>query len=219
MRILELFSGMESFSKAGRLLGFETLTLDNNPIFNPDICKDITQIGYDELQQFKNFNPDIIWASQPCETFSVASIGTHWTGGGEAYIPKTINARIGIDRILKTIYIINELKPKYWFIENPRGILRKIINPIFTKYHISNYKRNTITYCQYGDNRMKPTDIWTNYFDWQPRPTCKNRDPCHQSAPRGSKTGTQGLKDNIERSIVPRQLCEELLMNLRISND
>lgn len=23
--------------------------------------------------------------------------------------------------------------------------------------------RYTVTYCQYGDNRMKPTDIWTNH--------------------------------------------------------
>jgi hypothetical protein len=33
----------------------------------------------------------------------------------------------------------------------------------------------------------------------------------HQPAPRGSQTGTQGLKGNYERSIVPSELCEEIL--------
>ena len=71
--------------------------------------------------------------------------------------------------------------------------------------------RNTITYCQYGESRMKPTDIWTNNLNWKPRKMCKNGMPCHESAPRGSQTGTQGLKGNYLRSIVPYELCKEIL--------
>ena len=37
------------------------------------------------------------------------------------------------------------------------------------------------------------------------------RDEINESAPRGSKTGTQGLKGAYERSKVPYQLCKELL--------
>ena len=70
--------------------------------------------------------------------------------------------------------------------------------------------RHTITYCQYGDTRMKPTDIWTN-LEWTPKPMCKNGDLCHQSAPRGSKTGTQGIKGARDRGVIPPQLFEELL--------
>jgi len=40
---------------------------------------------------------------------------------------------------------------------------------------------------------------------------CKNGNLCHISAPRGSKTGTQGLKGNMERSVVPPMLCNEIL--------
>ena len=40
---------------------------------------------------------------------------------------------------------------------------------------------------------------------------CKNGDPCHVSAPRGSKTGTQGLKGSIERSKIPQKLCEHIV--------
>ena len=61
---------------------------------------------------------------------------------------------------------------------------------------------------------MKPTDIWTNNEKWIPRKMCKNGMPCHTAAPRGSKTGTQGLKGNYERSIVPPILCAEVLISI-----
>ena len=50
--------------------------------------------------------------------------------------------------------------------------------------------RYTVTYCQYGDTRMKPTDIWTNHPNPKFKPPCKNGDKCHVAAPRGSRTGT-----------------------------
>ena len=62
---------------------------------------------------------------------------------------------------------------------------------------------------------MKPTDIWTNDFDWIPRPMCKNGDKCHESAPRGSKTGTQGLKNAKDRGIIPPALFEEILTSIQ----
>jgi hypothetical protein len=106
--------------------------------------------------------------------------------------------------VAKTLDIIHRIKPKYWFIENPRGVLRKL--PI-----MDGYTRKTVTYCQYGDNRMKPTDIWTNCDLWKPRPMCKNGDNCHESAPRGSKTGTQGIKGARDRSVIPIELAVEIL--------
>ena len=71
--------------------------------------------------------------------------------------------------------------------------------------------RYTVTYCQYGDTRMKPTDIWTNHPDPHFKPMCKNGDPCHEKAPRGSATGTQGLKGSKERSVIPAQLCQHIV--------
>ena len=60
---------------------------------------------------------------------------------------------------------------------------------------------------------MKPTDIWTNNNKWKPKPMCKNGDSCHISAPRGSRTGTQGLLNAYERSKIPENLCLEILNN------
>ena len=70
--------------------------------------------------------------------------------------------------------------------------------------------RYTVTYCQYGDKRMKPTDIWTNHTDPNFKPPCKNGAPCHEKAPRGSSTGTQGLKGSAVRSQIPDALCDHI---------
>jgi len=103
--------------------------------------------------------------------------------------------------------IIRELKPKYWFIENPRAGLRSV-------WFMKPLKRYTVTYCQYGFDRMKPTDIWTN-VEWDSPRCCKNGDSCHVPAPRGSKTGTQGEKSSEKRGIIPKELCEEIYRLVR----
>ena len=67
---------------------------------------------------------------------------------------------------------------------------------------------------------MKPTDVWTNHLKdcfnekgWNPREMCfnGNKNCHHQPAPRGSQTGTQGIKGNYKRSIVPKELCRDIL--------
>jgi len=65
--------------------------------------------------------------------------------------------------------------------------------------------------CQYGDFRMKPTDIWTNHPEPNFKPACKNGDPCHVAAPRGSQTGTQGIKGAVDRSRIPDKLTNYIV--------
>ena len=199
MRTLELFAGTGSFSKVMKDNGHSIYRVELDKQFEAELHKDIMDVSVDELPK----DIDILWASPPCTFFSVASIGKHWNIDNT---PKTKEAEFGFMLVKKTIELINQIKPKYLFIENPRGKLRKL--------NIIPYKRNTVTYCQYGDNRMKPTDIWTNVEHWKPRPMCKNGDACHESAPRGSKTGTQGLKNAKFRSIVPAELFKEILETL-----
>ena len=199
-RTLELFSGTKSFSNIAQKLGNSTLTIDNNCQLNPDICKNIFDIELEELPT----EIDILWASPPCQGFSVATIGKNWN---KDHTPKTDKARLAIKLVQKTIEIINHTKPTWWFIENPRGKLRKL--PM-----VAGFKRHTITYCQYGDTRMKPTDIWTNAYWWKPRPMCKNGDTCHMAAPRGSKTGTQGLGNAMERGKIPEQVFKEIFSQI-----
>ena len=201
IKVLELFAGSRSIGKISETLGWTVWSTDLHPFDRIDHAGDILDLDLDLIP----FQPDIIWASPPCTGFSVASIGHHWTGGRGAYIPKTDTARLGMDLVRRTLEIIEHFNPAAWAIENPRGVLRKL--PI-----LDHLPRHTVTYCQYGDMRMKPTDIWTNVSGWDPRPMCKNGDPCHVSAPRGAKTGTQGLKGNYERSKIPPELCAEILL-------
>ena len=75
---------------------------------------------------------------------------------------------------------------------------------------VQDIPRYTITYCQYGDTRQKPTDIWTNHPNPQFKPPCKAGSPCHQAAPRGSSTGTQGIKSKVDKARIPNALCEHI---------
>lgn len=202
MNVLELFAGTKSFSGVAELLGMKTFTSDFDDSFNTNYCVDILNFDTSKLP----FRPDVIWASPPCESFSVASIGKHWNIDNT---PKTAKAEQGVRLVKHTIQLIQELQPKYWIIENPRGKLRKL--PFMQDFY-----RYTVTYCQYGDTRMKPTDLWTNIPDLHLRPICKNGMPCHTSAPRGSKTGTQGIKTYKDRSKIPPELCQQILNQIII---
>ena len=135
MKVLELFAGSRSFSKVAEELEHKTYTTDIEPFDKIDQVCNI--FDFDVTKMVKDFGkPDIIWASPPCTTFSVASIGSHYTGGKNAYIPKTKEAEIGIQIVEHTIKLIANLKPKFWYIENPRGVLRKlpVMNCNYNKY-------------------------------------------------------------------------------------
>ena len=89
--------------------------------------------------------PDVIWASPPCTSYSIAAISHHRkknpiTGNLD---PVSDFAKLSDNLVQHTIELIRELQPKYWFIENPRGGLRKMA-------FMKNLPRYTITYCQYG---------------------------------------------------------------------
>lgn len=204
MRILDLFAGIGGEQRRSQVeaRGHQYVTLDFNPKFNCSITADILEITAEEL--LKNGHYDFIWASPPCEAFSVASMGHHWGGGKRAYQPKTDHAVLSQKIVQKTIDLIKEMKPYAWIIENPRGVLRKLTL-------MRGLPRVSITYCQYGDTRMKPTDLWGIVPGWVPREMCRNGDKCHEAAPRGSKTGTQGLAGAAERAVVPWDLWEEML--------
>jgi hypothetical protein len=190
-----LFAGTRSFSKVAAKLGHTTFTTDYEVIDGQDLIDDVRLL---KARDFP-YQPDILWASPPCEGFSVAAIGKNWNHDNT---PKTDSARLGVQLVEAATRLIGELKPVWWFIENPRGKLRKL--------NLIGGIRHTVTYCQYGDTHMKPTDIWTNAHWWQPRPICRNGDTCHQSAPRGTSTGTQGIKGYKDRSRIPTALFEEI---------
>lgn len=206
MKILELFAGTRSIGKVFEARGHKVFSVEWNKDFeNIDLYADISKVTAEDILE-KFGRPDVIWASPDCTTFSIAAISHHrfrnpQTGNLD---PKSDYAKFCDMVDTHVIELIKELNPKYYFIENPREGMRKM-------HWMQGMPRYTVTYCQYGDTRMKPTDIWTNHPNPKFKPMCKNGDSCHQSAPRGSKTGTQGLKGSKERSVIPADLCNHIV--------
>lgn len=187
LRVLDLFAGLGGWSQAFRARGHRVTTLDIEPAFQPTVCVDILAVTPQQLGGADAF--DVVLASPPCTGFSVASIGHHWTKTRDHnHVPKTQEARQAVSIVQATLSLIAALRPRYWFLENPRGKLRKLP---FMKPH----RRVTVGYCAYGQTYQKPSDIWGRFpAAWRPKPLCEPGSPCHEAAPRGSKFGVQGVQ-------------------------
>lgn len=212
MKLLELFAGSRSVGKVAEAEGMEVFSVDWQKFDGIDLSIDIGTMTKADVP----FVPDVIWASPDCTTYSIAACGTHRNKDRSGKTPYAKQCDVTNQHFINLILSYVEDNPEtIFFIENPRGILRHM--PFMAKF-----KRHTVWYCQYGDSRAKPTDIWTNSKTWTPRKECHNYkydkqgnivDPhCHhESARRGAKTGTQGKKGSYERSVIPQQLCEEII--------
>lgn len=200
--MLELFSGTGRMAQAFADCGASVVTVDTD---YPSTFKlDVLSLSRERIVEMCGGEPDVIWMGTPCTGFSVASIGTHWGGGKGAYIPKTETALLGMALARKCAEIVSWFPKAVYGIENPRGVLRKL--PI-----LDHLPRRTITFCAFGERRMKPTDIWTNADFWVTPEPCRNGMDCHDAAPRGSRTGTQGLKNAYDRAAYPLAFCRSFV--------
>lgn len=187
MKILELFSGTESFSKVARERGHDCLTIDNNEKLKPDLLRDILTVDADEIINNWGY-PNFIWASPPCTHFSIAT-HRHWEN--QEPKPQTIES---IKLLHHTLGLIMNLHPKFWILENPRGRMRWIMgNP-----------PNTVFYGAYGHSVAKPTDLWGFY-------------PKINFKPLTKKTGDWSFaikRDAVSRAVIPRELCLQIIKSL-----
>jgi len=205
VNVLELFAGRRCIGKAFERHGHNVYSIDCDTAHeNIDWYADIGKItAGDIVGRFGK--PDVIWASPDCSTYSIAAISHHRAREPCGNLAPKSEYAVFCDTVNKNLLsLIHELRPLYWFIENPRGGMRKMD-------FMNGLPRYTVTYCRYGDERMKPTDIWTNHPSPRFRPMCKNGDSCHTPAPRGSKTGTQGRKGKAERALIPDDLCNHIV--------
>jgi len=211
MKIVEFYAGSRSIGKVAEKYGCEVFSTDITQFGGIDLVIDAEEVTVGMLP----FIPDMIWFGIPCTSWSLAGISHHRKNGTEAFSDFAIKSDRLLEHNLNLIKELTILNPNLiWYFENPRGCLRKMPQ-------MQGLPRTTIWYCTYGDIRAKPTDIWSNNIynplfnssGWKPRPQCFNGNKkCHhESAPRGSRIGTQGLKNNHERSKMPEQLCEELI--------
>jgi hypothetical protein len=163
-RILVMFSGTGSVERefVRCYPTASVVTLDHDPVWQP------THIAAVEDWDPGQYGPgffDVVWASPPCTQYSQAR-----TTGGP---PDLVSADACVQR---TLDIIEYLKPKHWFLENPTGRypnalrLRPVVSelppPLFC------------TYCKYGEHYRKPTCIWTDSPPPQPLLECTSDNPC-----------------------------------------
>jgi len=208
--VIDLFTGSGSWSKPWRTVAERIWTLDLLPEFDPDICIDIKEVDEELVASITRCIPEdavvVVYASPPCTCFSVASLSTHWDKSDGTFRPKSEGATDALLVIESMIRVIETIDPDYLWVENPRGVLRKlgILPP--------EWSHAEVWYCKYGDERAKPTDLWGIWPEsWEPRPKCRNgaslKGECHHApAPRGATTGTQGRKGWLARSQIPVDL-------------
>lgn len=187
--------------------------MDWDEKFPSSLHMDIGELTADMILE-KFGKPDVIWIAPDCRTYSLAAISKHRRKNSEnGNLDPISEYATQCDKVNQHVLeVLKELNPELWFIENPRSCLQNMLwmKP-YDKY------KHLITYCKYSTDlpleqrRMKPTNVWTNHPNPKFLPPCKNGDPCHVRAPRGSQTSTQGLKNATLRSMYPKQLCEHIV--------
>ena len=201
--LLELFSGTGSVGHPWREAGHRVFSVDICPRKAPDFCGDIRDWDYKDLD-----TPDVIWASVPCEQYSIART--------RAKTPRDYTLADSL--VAKTMEVIRHyeaLNPELvWFIENPdssqlwsRAVAWEL------------YPRARLDYCTYGTLYRKRTKVATNVL-WTPRPLCDPRvcqsckDGRHvKSAQKGPDKG-KGAGDICSLDTLhalPRRLTEEIM--------
>lgn len=199
-RVLDLFCGLGGFSAA-----FEdsdrwaVTTVDIEERFEPDIQADVMQLRIGDLP-----DADVILASPPCKCFSKAAAwNDHWDSRGN---PQTESARESVALVFHTVGLIKSLGPRFWFLENPNGHLQRFLGR----------PTGRITYCQYGTDYQKPTDLWGDHPPMTYR-RCQRGGDCHVSSGRTEEAGdgehpSDALpRDPAERAKVPFELSEAIL--------
>jgi len=197
MKILELFSGYGDVSKAFKARGHEIFRIDWSEKLEAELHADISKLTADDIIDLCGGVPDVIWASPDCTTYSVAT-HRHRTmlDGG---IPKTPYAWECDMTNVSMWHLIDELVrrgTKYYFVENPRGRMRHM--PF-----VADRTRYTLTYCSYGRESMKPTDIWTNHPEPNFLPFCTGG---HKHANWSYGVG----RDYLSRGAMPQLLVEHI---------
>jgi hypothetical protein len=191
--LLELFSGTGSIGRAFRELGWQVTSVDIDPRFVPDICRDVMELDAGEVQAVYG-NVDLLWASPPCTQYSCART--------TARTPRDL---VGSDALVAHVLDLADALFCNFLIENPHSGLLK------TRPVVQGIPMRVLDYCRYGTPYRKRTSIWTNTGYVPRRPLC--RKDCDSSdgrvhLRRAQRTGA-GYRNTLEELYhIPPALCD-----------
>jgi hypothetical protein len=199
--MVELFAGSAVMATTFENAGFEIFTVDiedlsRDPDHPIDLVRDIIDVEGCDLPA----RPYVVWASPPCTQYSFAKQKDRAFGPGG--VPLTDDAHQANRLVQKTLSLIEQMDPTYWFLENPRAYLGM---QGFMKEHPS----VQVAYCQYGEKVKKPTQIWGRHpLKWFPK------SHCHHTMHRdtvSNHTGHGMLVPKKDRAVLPQALCDEVV--------
>lgn len=113
--VVDLFSGTGAATKAFKDRGHEVVTVDIAG--SPDIRADVRHLP------LRNLKPDFVWASPPCQDFSLVSIKAQKRNKAGGW------PEAGMETVVAACDAIAELQPAYWAIENVRGAWKWLGRP------------------------------------------------------------------------------------------
>ena len=151
MLMLDLCCGLGGASKAMRDRGWDVITVDIVPEFNPTIVADLRTFHYSGPR------PDLVWVSPPCEEFSRWSLPESWAcnRGGKKEPDLTL--------MLAAKRVIEEAQPIWWIMENVRGAV-----PFFDP-HLGPVRKRSGSRYLWGE--FPPFDCDPGYGKWRIPPS------------------------------------------------
>lgn len=200
--VIDLFSGLGGFSAAfadsddWRVV---MVDLDPDGRFAPDIQADVMDLRPIDLP-----GADVVLAAVPCVDLTMACFDQKWDaqdGRHPKYIPKVSSVAGTVALLYHTLWLIGQLKPDYWYLENPAtGMMQ----------HLIGSPQGVVHYCQYGKDYKKPTGLWGVHAPMHYR-RCPGRRQCgHTHNPDGDHDGPGNFEvagtDPAERAKVPYDL-------------
>jgi len=196
-RVLDLFCGLGGFSAAFEESDkWDVTTVDIEARFDPDIQADVFDLRPSDFDaEF-----DVVVGGHPCTLFSPA--GNHDEWDMQSHQPIGERARTHVAMAHHTVGLIKALTPTYWFLENPRGRMRWVLGE----------PTGTVTYCQYGREYQKPTDLWGNHPAGLSYQSCSRGAACHvRNVEDDGTSATASMSNDVaERSLVPYDLSESI---------
>jgi len=202
MKVIDLCSGLGGWTSAFiDDSKWEVIRYDNNPKFEGVPFTKIVNV-----MDIEKIDADLVLASPPCNTMSMASVSHHWRVYDGVRTPYSQQCKDAV----KLFHHVKELaeQAKWYVIENPIGMGKYVLGQPSVLTYFCIWNRPD------GDRLppKKPTWLWYRlpvHVNW-PVP----RKGSWELAPRGSKTGTQGINGSALRALIPYGLSKFIKMHV-----